>query len=56
MAEVEVAWQTARTEAWPPQGFGPIVAARGRFGFPAPGQLGFVDVRVYVCRDIILHT
>lgn len=56
MEEVKVAWLTARIEAWPPQGFSPIVVACGRFDFPASGQLGCGDVRVYLHGDIILHT
>lgn len=56
MKEVKVAWPTAKREAWPPQGFSPIVMACGRFDFAASGQPGFGYVRVYLHGDIILHT
>lgn len=56
MEEVRIAWLTARTEAWPPQGFSPVVKACDRFDFPASGQLGLGDVRVYLHGDIVLHT
>lgn len=56
MAEVEVAWLTARTEVWRSQGLGSIVVACGSFDSAVSGQLGFVDGRVYLHWDIILHT
>lgn len=56
MEEVRVAWPTARIEARPPQGFSLVVMARGRFDFPASGQLGRGDVRIYHHGDIVFHT
>lgn len=56
MEVVRVAWPTAREEAWPPQGLSRVVMVCGRFGFPASGQLGHGDVRVYHHGDIVVHT